>query len=210
VGTADVVAEYFPDIPVSMLTLLQFVCMDSMGGIYRPLILQDPSLVIFFLPFILVVSIALMNLVTAVIVEGAIEQGKSDRESQNRYKQAAFKKMLPSLRAMFHKLDSDGNGKVTLEELMDAPKDIKKHFEDIMQVESMVELFEIVDADNSGVVDIDEFCDGIAKLVNTSQSVEAVRTLKQLQSLRTVCEDLRVMVHRVESKSLGLGEGTRG
>jgi len=96
-GTADVVAEYFPDIPVAMLTLLQFVCMDSIGSIYRPLILQDPMLIIFFLPFILVVSIALMNLVNAVIVEGAIEQGKTDRESQSRYKQQAFKKM-PGLR----------------------------------------------------------------------------------------------------------------
>jgi hypothetical protein len=205
-GIADCVADYFPDIQVAMLTLLQFVCMDSIGSIYRPLILQDPMLIVFFLPFILVVSIALMNLVTAVIVEGAIEQGKNDRESQSRYKAYAFKKMIPGLRAMFHKLDADGSGTLSLEELIEAPQDVKMHFEEILNVESMVELFEIVDVDNSGVVDIDEFCDGISKLVNSTQSVEVVRILNQLSVTRRVIEDLSMTVHRLESRA----EGTRG
>jgi len=204
-GTAEFVAEYFPDIPVAMLTLLQFVCMDSISSIYRPLILGDPMLIIFFLPFILVVSIALMNLVTAVIVEGAIEQGKNDRESQNRYKQYAFKKMIPGLRAMFQTLDTDGNGTVSLEELVNAPQEIKKRLEEIMQVETMVEVFEIIDFDQSGVVDIDEFCDGIQKLLNSTQSVEVVRILKQLALTRNVCEDISTTLNRMERQTVADG-----
>merc|ERR1712241_810068 len=95
------VTDSFPNIPIAMLTLLQFVSMDSIASIYHPLIIKDPVLLVFFLPFILVVSISLMNLVTAVIVEGATEQGNQDREAQGRYKQHRLKQMLPGLRELF-------------------------------------------------------------------------------------------------------------
>merc|ERR1719223_1644950 len=85
------ITHNFPNIPVTMLTLLRFVSLDSMATLYQPLIMEDPLLLCFFLPFILVVSISLMNLVTAVIVEGALEQGKLDREAVNKYKKRIFR-----------------------------------------------------------------------------------------------------------------------
>merc|ERR1740123_876125 len=105
----SLVQERFPNMMVTMLTLMQFVSMDSISSIYFPLIMHEPLLIVFFLPFILVVSISLMNLVTAVIVEGAIEQGKTDREAQTRYKQHALNKMMPVLRGLFHDCDTDEN-----------------------------------------------------------------------------------------------------
>merc|ERR1712008_11576 len=102
---------------------------------------------------------------TAVVVEGAIEQGKDDRESMARYKQYAFKKMLPHLKAMFHKLDKDVDGTITLMELERAPERVKQELEQYLhQSDSLSDLFEIIDVDESGEVDIDEFCDGVAKL----------------------------------------------
>merc|ERR1719325_419178 len=118
------VEERFPNMWVTMLTLMQFVSMGSISSIYFPLITHEPMLIVFFLPFILVVSISLMNLVTAVIVEGAIEQGKTDRDSLMRYKQYSFKKMLPRLKEMFKQMDKDGDGTLTLRELERAPKKI--------------------------------------------------------------------------------------
>merc|ERR1719399_135750 len=73
------VDTFWCDIPTSMLTLVSFVNLDSISSMYVPMIKKDITLVFYFMPFILVVSIALMNLVTAVIVEGAIEQAHADR-----------------------------------------------------------------------------------------------------------------------------------
>ena len=47
-----------------MLTLVQFVTLDNTSEIYVPVIKHVPGLVIYFMTFIMIVSIALMNLVT--------------------------------------------------------------------------------------------------------------------------------------------------
>merc|ERR1719161_781909 len=91
------VDEKFPDLFTIMLTLVAFVTCDSISAIYEPMIRVDWRLIFYFIPFILVVSIALMNLVTAVIVEAAIQQGKADREQ----KQQELTKEFPHFADMF-------------------------------------------------------------------------------------------------------------
>merc|ERR1712032_763285 len=175
------------------------VSMDSMASIYHPLTVKDPFLLVFFLPFILVVSISLMNLVTAVIVQGALEQGNQDREAQGRYKQHRLKQMLPGLRDLFKALDANGDGTVTLEELEDSPAELKQKLEEFMQADSVAELFEMVDVDDSGEVDIDEFCDGIARVVTANTSVENIRMLKQMSITRRELHDLEGRIVDLES-----------
>jgi len=189
---AALVAFYFNDLPTTMLSLLQFVSMDSMSGLYFTLIKHDPELVCFFLPFILIVSVSLMNLVTAVIVEGALMQAKQDREATARYKQYEIKKMQPKLKAMFYEIDSNGDNSLTKEELEQAPEEIKHELQDYLEgSESLFELFDLLDVDESGEVDIDEFCDGLAKLVNSEAPIELIRVMKQLKSMRKDMVDIQ-------------------
>merc|ERR1711988_449536 len=63
-----IVDLHFCNIPRIMLTLMQFVAMDSVAAIYTPLIIEDGLLTIYFFAVILTVAIVLMNIVTAVIV----------------------------------------------------------------------------------------------------------------------------------------------
>ena len=55
--TKYIVERHFPELFITMLSLVQFVTLDSIGAIYLPLIRKDPILLIFFMLFILVVSI---------------------------------------------------------------------------------------------------------------------------------------------------------
>eukprot|EP00931_Biecheleriopsis_adriatica_P055066 TRINITY_DN32480_c0_g1_i1.p1 TRINITY_DN32480_c0_g1~~TRINITY_DN32480_c0_g1_i1.p1 ORF type:complete len:544 (+),score=108.35 TRINITY_DN32480_c0_g1_i1:59-1690(+) len=181
---AKLIDEYWSDIPKIMLTLVQFVTFDSIGSIYGPMVSRDPLLLILFMPFILVVSISLMNLVTAVIVEGAIEQGKQDRDVQAEYKKQQIQAMVPGLTAMFHELDDDGSGTLTVDELTNCDDELREELMKYMNAESLVELFEMIDIDGSGEVNIEEFCEGISKLASSEQPVEFVRILKQLSSVK--------------------------
>ena len=78
---------HFPDLSTTMVTLMQFVTLDSIHAIYIPFIEKKPVICTsLFLLLIMFVSVALMNLVTAVIVEGAIAQANSERDVLRAYK----------------------------------------------------------------------------------------------------------------------------
>jgi len=67
--TRMIVQEHFSSLPVVMLTLMQFANSDSIASIYMPICKEVPGLVLYFLVLWLVGAIALMNLVTAIVVE---------------------------------------------------------------------------------------------------------------------------------------------
>ena len=62
-----------------------FTTLDGASEVYAPMIQsqQDSFFILFTLTFIFLVSIAFMNLVTAVIVEKAIESGEEEREVES-------------------------------------------------------------------------------------------------------------------------------
>lgn len=182
------VQEFFNDVPVSMLTLMQFVIMDSCGPIFSYMILKDWKLFFYFMPFIFGVSISMMNLVTAVIVEGAIQQGKEDKEVQQQYKLHEIKKLLPALKQIFHELDADGGGTVTLEEFRAAGPVLENKLLKYVAADSLSDLFLMLDVDGTGEVDIDEFCGEIVKVVSNDQPVEFARIMKLLTKQRSEAE----------------------
>merc|ERR1719161_1175679 len=102
------VDEHFGDFHTTMITLFQFVSFDSVGAIYKPLILEDGFLALYFFSFMLIVSILLMNMVTAVIVEDAIEQGKADKVAIQIYRRATLRSEYPQLVDIFEALDKNG------------------------------------------------------------------------------------------------------
>ena len=65
------VSQFFPNLFITMLTLLQFATLDGPGVIYGAMIPFKPmTLSIFFVLYILVVSLSLMNLVTDFVING--------------------------------------------------------------------------------------------------------------------------------------------
>ena len=76
------VEKYFPDLLHTMVSLVQFVSADSMAQIYWPLVEKEGLLMIYIGAVILVVSVVLMNLITAVVVNGAAQSASEDGEYQ--------------------------------------------------------------------------------------------------------------------------------
>jgi Ca2+-binding EF-hand superfamily protein len=195
----EIVNTFFPNLITTMMTLVQFVTLDSIGDIYRRMIpYKFWQYCLFFFSFILVVSISLMNLVTAVIVEGSLEQANSDKEVNNAYKTAAMKKLIPQIRELFKEMDADGSGDLDIDEVINAPPEIQEQLAKVMETDDLVELFEILDIDGSGSLDVDEFVDGISKLVTSDQPMDQLRMQKNMNILRNDVKDVMHYVKDVE------------
>jgi Ca2+-binding EF-hand superfamily protein len=180
----ELVTNHWGSIPLTMLTLIQFATVDSVGSIYVPMCRQYPLLTLYFVSFLLLVTVCLMNLVTAVIVESSLSQAAQDKEVEKLHKAKVVEKLMPKLREMFKKLDSDGNGDITLAEFGKCDKDTREKLCNLFDTDDLVELFEILDVDDGGSISIDEFCDELTKLAITQQSMDQIRLMKQMNAMR--------------------------
>merc|ERR1712137_625924 len=120
---------------------------DDAGQVYKPLMLYGNPFVIvpYFSAFMLIAGIALMNWVTALMVESANKQSREDREAQQAWETARKKTLIPKLHQMFRAIDTDGSGEIELEEIIDAPSDLKDALSSIVHFDNIDELFSILD-----------------------------------------------------------------
>ncbi|CAE7775237.1 CAC, partial [Symbiodinium sp. CCMP2456] len=122
----------FRDLMDAILTLLQVFSMDSIGSIYRPLIKQNTICFIYFFLALLILSIALMNLVTAVMVNSSLDQASEDKEAKKAWEAAKRAKQMEKLKEMFLELDEDGSGELSLDELLGAPEAVQHELGEIV------------------------------------------------------------------------------
>mmetsp|Transcript_106505 Transcript_106505/g.306172 ORF Transcript_106505/g.306172 Transcript_106505/m.306172 type:complete len:730 (+) Transcript_106505:61-2250(+) len=171
----------FASLPETMLTLVQFVCMDSIAAIYRPLIKKDLLLLCYFTCVILVVPIVLMNLVTAIIVNGAMEQANADKDVQRIYEEQRKARLVRKLKDIFVRLDEDNSGQVSRDEIMNIEAADVQVLQDATSIGDPLEVFNALNVDESDSLSIHDFCDGIWKLATSKASIEVQRMEKQVQ-----------------------------
>ncbi|CAK8999390.1 unnamed protein product [Durusdinium trenchii] len=183
--TAGIVRRNFSSLPKATLTLLQFVTLDGIANIYFPLVMQKPFLIIYFLPLLMFLSIALMNLVTAVLVEHALEHASQEAELARIKTKEQIKATLPDLLEIFSALDQDGSGYITLEEVANVPLHVlpQKVYEKVT-VDSMEDMFELLDADGGGSLSLAEFLEGLLSVLLMDMPSWAVQLQKLVIPIR--------------------------
>merc|ERR1719336_335177 len=105
----EVIQKNFQGVFPTMLTLVQFTTGD-ITEIYFPLVMEQPWLVLYFGAAFFVITILLMNFVTANLVNDAIAHSKQDQEMRFRKLQKQIDGQLPVLNDLFQELDKDGTG----------------------------------------------------------------------------------------------------
>jgi len=192
----------FDTIGDAMITLMQFMTLDSVAAIYRPLISSNFWLTFYFLIFVLLGPIALMNIVTAIMVESSLRTANEDQEAKKAWETMRKKNMMPKLKSLFETLDTSHDGFVDFEELTGAPPDIKEAMQHIVGLDELEEIFNMLDYDGSGSIDIDEFVDGIMRSQADKPS-ELIVLVKQSRAILDRLKDLGVRVSvRSDSQSV--------
>eukprot|EP00927_Polykrikos_kofoidii_P028522 TRINITY_DN24890_c0_g2_i1.p1 TRINITY_DN24890_c0_g2~~TRINITY_DN24890_c0_g2_i1.p1 ORF type:complete len:585 (+),score=92.58 TRINITY_DN24890_c0_g2_i1:40-1755(+) len=176
-----VVEEHFAGLPVTMLSLFAFVTLDSISEIYFPLIRKRPVLVFYFVSLILVMSMALVNLITAYILDASIQRSKSDNEMELKSIRRQIKKLKPAIREAFGSLDLNADGQISKAEVIALTNNLPRVLTENMKADSMLELFEMIDDDDSGSISHREFEEAIIENACGEHSLQDIHILKLLR-----------------------------
>ncbi|CAE7611891.1 CACNA1I [Symbiodinium necroappetens] len=185
--TRDIVRDYFSGLNKTFLTLIQFVTLDSIAEVYYPLIMNKPWLTFYFMPLLIFLSVGLMNLVTAALVENAMETAAHEAEEERQKLKKRVQSALPSLIEIFHELDKDRSGLLTREEVENVPLSVlPPRVLDTIYADSMADIFDYLDVDGTKELTQIEFVEGLLNLCLMDTPISTLQSLKLLQLIRSV------------------------
>jgi len=93
--------DWFGTLSASLFTLFQIVTLESWSmGIVRPVMEVHPYAWVFFVPFILVVTFAVLNLFIAIIVNAMQTASGADEAEHHKENEAHFADLLDELKSL--------------------------------------------------------------------------------------------------------------
>lgn len=147
---------------------------------------------------------AMMNVVTGVFVESALQNAKKDKDI---YLQHHVEKL-------FNDIDMGQKGQVSWEEFvrsLDSPS-MQVYFESVdLDVKEARELFVLIDSDESGYVDVDEFVNSFFRFRGTAKAIDLATLSYEFRRLtRKVDTSLSIMEHIIRCVPTPPAQATRG
>jgi len=196
--------QYWANVPASMLTLF----MSISGGVswedaLRPLETVSGLAVALMIIFIVITVLAVLNVVTGVFCNTAIESAHADKDIaavKQLHKKAA---QVQSLRNIFKEMDSENCSVVSLQDFQQALSQQKmSSFLESMGIstEDIWSLFMIMDSDGSGLVDVEEFVAGCMKLCGPAKSLQLAMMSYENKLTRQAIKKLTVELVDVRSR----------
>ncbi|CAJ1441097.1 unnamed protein product [Effrenium voratum] len=141
------------------------------------------GLLLFYIMFTI---FSVLNVITGVFVDSAIQTTNSQRDIQIERELELKDSFLRSLKDFFEALDTDGNGSIHLEEIRIMLQDptLAAYFAVLGFDEvNAHQIFHLLDDDESGEVSIQEFLDGCAKLKGAARSIDVHAIMHQCRAL---------------------------
>lgn len=166
----------------------------SWGEVSDVLLHVDAVLTIFFFGYISFSMLAVLNIITGVFVDNAVVCAKSQRDYLITRQRELQDKYMKELGELFVTMDADQSGSVTWDELETALKDdqISGYFATLgLARENMRTVFDIVDSDDSGEVEVDEFLTGCMKVKGEAKAIDVYAVMRVCNKLeKQVCNKL--------------------
>lgn len=178
--------QNFGNLAGTMVTLLRFATLDNINEIYMPLIAEEPLLFLYFGGVIVVVTFCCANVLTAVVFTSIMKQDLEANEAAKAQWKEDMSDLVNDLKIMFFRLDRDGSGLLSREELMRINAADKAKLNAALNMTSPLEIFTALDIDNSGELSITEFFDGALDIMLRNQQGRESELILMKRIERTV------------------------
>lgn len=125
--------------------------------------------------YIFINQFSVLNIVTGIFVDGAIELGKKDRSLMIEKQRISRDENREHLVALLEQVDKDGNGVISKKEFFASLDNGAVHdFMDALRIDpnNAAEVFLLMDSDGNGVVQLMEFIQGMEKIQGEARSLD--------------------------------------
>lgn len=156
---------------------------DFPGDLLFRIDILSACMLLFYIMFTI---FSVLNVITGVFVDSAIQTTNSQRDIQIERELELKDSFLKSLKDFFEALDTDGNGAIHLDEIKIMLQDqtLAAYFAVLGFDEvNAHQIFHLLDDDESGEVSIQEFLDGCAKLKGQARSIDVHAIMHQCRAL---------------------------
>eukprot|EP00927_Polykrikos_kofoidii_P025188 TRINITY_DN22683_c0_g1_i2.p1 TRINITY_DN22683_c0_g1~~TRINITY_DN22683_c0_g1_i2.p1 ORF type:complete len:762 (+),score=144.00 TRINITY_DN22683_c0_g1_i2:154-2439(+) len=147
---------------------------------------MGPLYFFFFLFFVFFTFFSVLNIVTGVFVDGAIQQAQGDRCLRAKRETEAKKAYAEDLCELLQHLDGDGNGYISYQEWLNetANPEVKMLFSGLgISSTDAVILFNVLDIDGDRSVSIPELVEGIQRVKGPAQSLQMQMVVARMNKL---------------------------
>jgi len=175
-------------LPTAILSLFQAVT----GGMdwdqaFQPLMDVSWTLVIFFLIFFIFTAFVLLNVMTAVFCQTAIEAAQREHDIASDQAVACREQLSDEMHMLFQEIDKDNNGTIDEAEIEEANKNkkIKTFFASRgIEAHEAWALFKMLDTDRTGQIDMDSFVDGLIQFRGPARAIQIAKVVHDCKTLR--------------------------
>jgi len=148
-----------------MLTLYQVQTGDSWAsGVARPVVAHKPVLALFFVGYVAVINICVLNVIVAIMVENVMKSTMIETEEEKqRWAAEREQRIFTEILRVF-RTTAQGDASISRDEWQDAmaDSDTKAVFSSLNITSNQLEMmFDVVDIDGSGSIDLPEFIESI-------------------------------------------------
>lgn len=193
---------YWSSLPGSMLTLFQGITGGLDWGQTVPALLEiSVVLVIALTAYIGFMVFAVLNVVTGIFCNTAIETASADKELAVMTQLANQKQYAESIRGIFKEIDQDGSEEITIDEFQRgmANEKLAAYFASVdIDVSDAWTLFSLIDGDRSGVIDLEEFVAGCIQLRGSAKAIHIARVNYEHKITKQMLQELQQTVQGID------------
>eukprot|EP00931_Biecheleriopsis_adriatica_P087691 TRINITY_DN62120_c0_g1_i1.p1 TRINITY_DN62120_c0_g1~~TRINITY_DN62120_c0_g1_i1.p1 ORF type:complete len:712 (-),score=126.29 TRINITY_DN62120_c0_g1_i1:87-2222(-) len=201
--------DHYGTLRRAILTLFMSMSGGNDWGMYFDALAPLPAVnSIMYLLFITFSVFAVVNIVTGVFVESALQSNSNDADILVQEELNAKKAYLDSMKTLFEEMDEDGTGVISYEEFEKRLEDerVEAYFSALkLDVSEARMLFQLLDYDQSMCIEYEEFVSGCWKLQGEARALDAkmmqyeVRFLKE--AVLVMSEDLKFLKDSMDGQT---------
>merc|ERR1712032_491542 len=203
--------EYFGSLDAAVLSLFESmaggVSWGELVDVLQPLPITYTSIFLIYLCFVL---FAVVNIVTGIFVESAMQSGTRDHESVVQEELVKKQEYVAKIQECFRELDIKHRGLIGIDELEGAVADEKMvaYINYLgLDISDVNTLFLLLDRNHSGFIDIEEFLLGCLRLKGGAKSLDIAKLGYQFEYLMHCQERLHADMKYLLSSGFG-GSGS--